>query len=64
MTGPVSALVADRHRALLGRRGRELVGSRDWHVAVGELVARHYAPLTRAGEVPEFLRPAVGTNAG
>jgi phosphatidylinositol alpha 1,6-mannosyltransferase len=49
MTRAVAAVAADRHRALLGGRGRDLASGRDWRVAVDELVARHYAPLTRAG---------------
>ncbi|MCW2843760.1 MAG: glycosyl transferase, group 1 [Nocardioides sp.] len=64
MTRAVSALVADRRRALLGERGRELVTSRDWHVAVDELVARHYAPFTPAGETSHVARPAAAATAG
>ncbi|GAW50490.1 MULTISPECIES: glycosyltransferase [unclassified Nocardioides] len=40
----VSAVAADRHRSLLGARGRELA-VRDWTSAVDELVERHYLPL-------------------
>ena len=40
----VSAVAADRHRALLGARGRELA-TRDWTSAVDELVEQHYRPL-------------------
>lgn len=63
MTRGVAALVADRHRALLGERGRELVSSRDWHVAVDELVARHYNPLTPAGD-GAMLAGATGVAVG
>jgi phosphatidylinositol alpha 1,6-mannosyltransferase len=38
----VSALVADRHRGLLGQRARELASSRDWRTAVDELLHDHY----------------------
>lgn len=38
----VAALAADRHRALLGRRARDVVTRRTWADAVDELVARHY----------------------
>lgn len=38
----VSALAADRHRGLLGGRGRELAGERDWCTAVDELLLDHY----------------------
>lgn len=40
----VATIAADRHRAILGRRGRELA-SRSWHQAVDELVESHYAAL-------------------
>lgn len=40
----VAALVADRHRAMLGARGRELA-TRTWRDAVDELVEHHYRPL-------------------
>jgi phosphatidylinositol alpha 1,6-mannosyltransferase len=38
----VTAVVADKRRALLGQRARELAGSRTWIDAVDELVAEHY----------------------
>ena len=38
----VSAVVADRHRSLLGRRARELAQLRTWTDAVDELVTAHY----------------------
>ncbi len=41
----VAAVAGDRHRALLGGRGRELAVRRDWRTAVDELVERHYAAL-------------------
>jgi phosphatidylinositol alpha 1,6-mannosyltransferase len=41
----VAAVAADPRRRLLGARGRDLAVRRDWHDAVDELVARHYAPL-------------------
>jgi phosphatidylinositol alpha 1,6-mannosyltransferase len=41
----VATVAGDRHRALLGARGRELVSARDWRVAVDELVALHYRAL-------------------
>jgi phosphatidylinositol alpha 1,6-mannosyltransferase len=40
----VSAVAADQHRALLGRRARELA-TRDWAAAVDEVVERHYRAL-------------------
>lgn len=39
----VTAVVADRHRALLGKRARELAKRRTWTDAVDELVAQHYS---------------------
>lgn len=55
----VESVAGDRHRALLGQRGRELC-TRTWQDACGELVADHYtpllAPLDRAGR----RRTAVG----
>jgi phosphatidylinositol alpha 1,6-mannosyltransferase len=45
LTRAVAAVVADRHRGLLGARARELA-TRDWRAAVDELVAHHYAPFT------------------
>jgi phosphatidylinositol alpha 1,6-mannosyltransferase len=39
----VAAVAGDRHRALLGARGRELALARDWREAVDELVGHHYA---------------------
>jgi phosphatidylinositol alpha 1,6-mannosyltransferase len=44
LTRAVAAVVADRHRALLGHRARELA-ARDWRTAVDELVEHHYRPL-------------------
>ncbi|MGH3336959.1 MAG: glycosyltransferase [Nocardioides sp.] len=38
----VAALVADRHRGLLGDRARELAQERDWCTAVDELLLDHY----------------------
>jgi len=38
----VSAVVADRHRWLLGHRARELAQLRSWTAAVDELVTEHY----------------------
>jgi len=38
----VSAVVADQHRSLLGRRARELAQLRTWTDAVDELVTAHY----------------------
>ncbi|MFB9312615.1 glycosyltransferase [Nocardioides plantarum] len=40
----VEAVVADRHRGLLGQRGRELAAERGWSEAVDEL-ALHYTSL-------------------
>ena len=40
----VAAVAGDRRRALMGMRGRELVGGRSWCAAIDELVAKHYAP--------------------
>jgi phosphatidylinositol alpha 1,6-mannosyltransferase len=40
----VASVTADRQRALLGARGREL-STRTWRDAVDELVDRHYAAL-------------------
>ena len=37
-------VAGDRHRALLGARGRELA-LRDWRAAVDELVDLHYDAL-------------------
>ncbi len=39
----VSAIAADRHRALLGEQGRA-AATRSWRSAVDELVERHYLP--------------------
>ncbi len=41
----LTAVVADRHRGLLGRRGRELAVQRSWASAVDELVRDHYLQL-------------------
>jgi phosphatidylinositol alpha 1,6-mannosyltransferase len=38
----VAAVVADRHRWLLGHRARELAQLRSWTTAVDELVGEHY----------------------
>ncbi|WP_134764674.1 glycosyltransferase [Nocardioides sp. 1609] len=40
----VEAVVADRHRGLLGAEGREVARRRSWSDAVDELVAEHLAP--------------------
>ncbi|MEO5662656.1 MAG: glycosyltransferase [Nocardioides sp.] len=40
----VEAVAGDRHRVLMGARGREL-STRSWSDACAELVAEHYAPL-------------------
>lgn len=42
----VEAVVADKHRRLLGQAARELVIRRTWKDAVDELVAQHY-PVAR-----------------
>lgn len=42
----VAALAGDRHRALMGRHGREVVGHRSWTTAVDEL-ATTYASLVQ-----------------
>ena len=48
LTDAVAAVVADRHRHLLGEHARQRISSRTWTVAVEELVAEHYdAVLTR-----------------
>jgi hypothetical protein len=45
-------VVADRHRGLLGTRGREVVAARGWDDAVEDLVTAYdrvlAAPLSRA----------------
>ncbi|MDN4162372.1 glycosyltransferase [Nocardioides abyssi] len=38
-------VAGDRHRAMMGRRARELAMGRSWPDAVDELVERHLAPL-------------------
>lgn len=48
----VAAVVGDRHRHLLGARGRELARLRDWPTAVDELVELHYRPLLRTPGSP------------
>ena len=49
----VAAVAGDRHRALLGARGRELAVRRDWRTAVDELVERHYgAPVDVPAHAP------------
>lgn len=40
----VESVAGDRHRALMGARGREL-STRSWSDACTELVARHYSPV-------------------
>ena len=40
----VESVAGDRHRALMGTRGREL-STRSWSDACAELVVEHYAPL-------------------
>lgn len=42
----VESVAADRHRGLLGARGRELSLQRSWRDACAELVTEHYAGLT------------------
>ena len=44
----LDAVVADRHRALLGEHGRMLAEWRTWADAVDELVTDHYLPLLDA----------------
>ncbi|KRF35381.1 glycosyltransferase [Nocardioides sp. Soil805] len=55
----VESVVGDRHRALLGARGREL-STRTWRDACGELVAEHYAPLLAARVLAGRRRTSVG----
>lgn len=43
----LTAVVGDRHRGLLGVRGRELARSRDWKTSADELIDVHY-PATLA----------------
>ena len=43
----LAAVVADRHRALLGEHGRMLAEWRTWVDAVDELVTDHYLPAAR-----------------
>lgn len=55
----VDAVVADRHRALLGTQGRDRAVRRSWREAVDELVARPYAAargerLVTTGPATEF----------
>ncbi|GAA4675817.1 glycosyltransferase [Nocardioides nanhaiensis] len=47
----VAAVAADRHRGLLGGRGRELA-VRSWRDAVAELEVEHLRPLTGAEALP------------
>lgn len=54
MVRAVAAVAADRTRALLGARARELA-ARDWRAAVDELVERHYGAFT-AREIPAGRR--------
>lgn len=51
----VEAVAGDRHRALMGARGREL-STRSWQDACAELVAEHYAPLLRIAQAS--VRPS------
>ncbi len=46
----LDAVVADRHRALLGEHGRMLAEWRTWADAVDELVTDHYLPLLDASQ--------------
>jgi phosphatidylinositol alpha 1,6-mannosyltransferase len=46
----VTAVVADRHRSLLGKRARELAQLRTWTDAVDELVANHYPQVAATRE--------------
>jgi phosphatidylinositol alpha 1,6-mannosyltransferase len=48
----VEALAADRHRGLLGERGREVVGVRTWADAVDELAGLHAALVPAAAGTP------------
>ena len=48
----VAAVAGDRHRSLLGERGRELAVRRDWRAAVDELVEQHYLPLAVPTHTP------------
>jgi glycosyltransferase involved in cell wall biosynthesis len=50
----VAAVAGDRHRALLGARGRELALARDWREAVDELVGHHYAPPAGGAPVAPY----------
>ncbi len=54
----VESVAGDRHRALLGARGREL-STRSWQDACGELVAEHYAPLLASTELAGRRRTPV-----
>lgn len=55
----VEAVAGDRHRALMGARGREL-STRSWADACAELVAEHHAPLlgTRELVAQASVRPS------
>ncbi len=44
----VGAVVADRHRRLLGEAAREHALTRTWDDAVAELLERHLSPLASA----------------
>ncbi|GAA5148055.1 glycosyltransferase family 1 protein [Nocardioides marinquilinus] len=48
----VEALAADRHRGLLGARGREVAGVRGWSQAVDELAAVHATLVPAAAGAP------------
>lgn len=41
----VESVAGDRHRSLMGARGRELAAERTWTDACAELVEDHYTPL-------------------
>lgn len=55
----VESVAGDRHRRLLGERGREL-STRSWADACAELVADHYAPLLSPGDLAARRRTPVG----
>jgi phosphatidylinositol alpha 1,6-mannosyltransferase len=54
----VDSVAGDRHRALLGARGREL-STRTWQDSCGELLVEVYAPLLGPGELAGPPRTAL-----
>lgn len=54
----VESVAGDRHRALLGARGREL-STRTWRDSCAELLAEVYAPLLGPGELAGRPRTAL-----